>query len=120
MAARPTRGPTLTWRKSLSSEGSADCVEVAFEGSSVWIRDSGDKAGPVLIVEYGRWLEFVQRVRTGDLSQASDGGFAEAVHVGDGDVALTGLDDSTTAPFVECPGHGRAGYAGKAGELLLR
>lgn len=119
MAAEPAQYPTRVWHKSHASETSGNCVEVAFEGLSVLIRDSRDNQGPVLVVEYGRWLEFVRRVRTGDLSQASAGGFAEGVHVGDGDVAFTGLDDSTAAPFVECPGHRRARYAGQAGEFLL-
>jgi hypothetical protein len=68
MAAQPTQGPTLTWRKSLFSGNTGDCVEVAIAGSSVLIRDSRDKAGPVLVVAYGRWREFVERVRDGGLT----------------------------------------------------
>jgi hypothetical protein len=62
------RSPALEWRKSRASENGENCVEVAVTGPSVWIRDSRDKAGPVLVVEYGRWREFVERVRDGELT----------------------------------------------------
>ena len=60
--------PAFEWRKSHASDNQGDCVEVAFEGSYVWIRDSRDKAGPVLVVAYDRWREFVGRVRAGGLT----------------------------------------------------
>jgi hypothetical protein len=68
MAAQPAQYPVLAWRKSRASAGDGECVEVAVEGSSVLIRDSRDNQGLVLVVEYGRWLEFVQRVRDGGLT----------------------------------------------------
>ena len=65
MAAQPTRYPVLAWRKSRASSDAGACVEVAVEGSSVLIRDSRDRQSLVLVVEYGRWREFVQHVRDG-------------------------------------------------------
>jgi hypothetical protein len=68
MTAQPTEYPVLVWRKSRASSDTGECVEVAFEGSSVLIRDSRDKQGLVLVVEYDRWREFVECVRGGQLT----------------------------------------------------
>lgn len=66
--AVPVRGSRPEWRKSRASASGGDCVELAFDGSSVWIRDSRDKAGPVLVVKYARWRDFVDCVRDGELT----------------------------------------------------
>lgn len=63
------QAPAFEWRKSQASDNDDNCVEVAFAGSSVWIRDSRDKTGLVLVVEYDRWREFVERVRDGELTR---------------------------------------------------
>ena len=57
---------TLTWRKSTYSGGTGGCVEVASSGSSVLVRDSGDRTGPVLIVTCAHWLGLLRRVRDGE------------------------------------------------------
>lgn len=64
----PVRCRALEWRKSRASAEGTDCLEVRVAGSSVWIRDSRDKTGPVLVVEYWRWREFVECVRGGQLT----------------------------------------------------
>ena len=49
------------WRKSSRSNGGGNsaCVEVAFAGSSVGVRDSKDAAGPVLAFPAASWSAFL-------------------------------------------------------------
>jgi hypothetical protein len=55
------------WRRSTSSMGSGQCVEVAFlETGGVAIRDSKDQAGPVLMPLPGEWQAFVGGVKVGE------------------------------------------------------
>jgi len=44
----------VTWRKSRRS-GEGDCVEIAFDGSSVLMRDSKDLRGAVLTIPVAQW-----------------------------------------------------------------
>jgi hypothetical protein len=53
---------TLAWRKSSHSE-SGNCVEVANQDESVFIRDSKDPDGPVLCVSPSAWRGLIQMVR---------------------------------------------------------
>ncbi|HEX6526721.1 MAG TPA: DUF397 domain-containing protein [Streptosporangiaceae bacterium] len=62
MPAQPTERPGPTWRKSRASD-SSNCVEAAFEGSSVLVRDSHDKSGPILVLTPGQWRELMTRIR---------------------------------------------------------
>jgi uncharacterized protein DUF397 len=39
---------TARWRKSTRSSNTSDCVEVAFAGRAVGLRDSKNPTGPVL------------------------------------------------------------------------
>jgi hypothetical protein len=55
------------WRKS-SSSGLTGCVEVAFVGDAVLIRDSKDSSGPQLKFTKREWSAFVHAIRQGDLS----------------------------------------------------
>ena len=48
MATQPNRDSALIWHKSSASGGGGECVEVAQRKSSVLVRDSGDRSGPVL------------------------------------------------------------------------
>ncbi|MFB4305612.1 DUF397 domain-containing protein [Actinomadura sp. GTD37] len=44
----------MTWRKSRRS-GGGDCVEIAFDGASVLVRDSKDHRGAVLTIPVAQW-----------------------------------------------------------------
>ncbi|MFA1542305.1 DUF397 domain-containing protein [Actinomadura monticuli] len=46
--------PRVTWRKSRRSAG-GDCVEIAFDGASVLMRDSKDPLGTVLTIPVAQW-----------------------------------------------------------------
>jgi hypothetical protein len=51
----------LGWRRASHCD-SAACVEVAFDGDSVLIRDSKDPAGPALTFTRNEWRTFVSSV----------------------------------------------------------
>jgi hypothetical protein len=46
------------WFKS-SRSGAGECVEVAFVGDAVWVRDSKDPDGPVLRFSRDSWRRFI-------------------------------------------------------------
>ena len=60
----------LEWRKSGRSAANG-CVEVAFVGERVIIRDSKDKQGPVLQFTLTEWEAFIGGVRDGEFDLAS-------------------------------------------------
>jgi hypothetical protein len=60
--------PTAKWRKSTYSNTSA-CVEVAFLGDQVAVRDSKDRNGPVLVFTAREWTAFLSGVRDGQFDQ---------------------------------------------------
>jgi hypothetical protein len=46
------------WRMSTSSGGSGQCVEVRRVGDTIQVRDSADRAGPVLNFTLAEWDAF--------------------------------------------------------------
>jgi Domain of unknown function (DUF397) len=57
---------TLDWKKSTFSSSTNNCLEVARAQGSVFIRDSKDRRGPVLVFTDPSWLAFVRGVKTAD------------------------------------------------------
>jgi Domain of unknown function (DUF397) len=59
------------WRKSTrSGDNGGACVEVAFLGTAVGLRDSKDKGnGSTLIVTPAEWDAFIAEARDGELSR---------------------------------------------------
>ncbi len=56
----------LKWRKaSYSSNGGANCVEVAGRGDRVLVRDTQDRGGAVLRLSPGAWRRFTGQVKAG-------------------------------------------------------
>ena len=53
------------WRKSARS-GSNGCVEIAFLGGQIAVRDSKDRSGPVLTFAPTEWEAFLAGVRHGE------------------------------------------------------
>lgn len=62
----------LVWRKStFSSEGSSNCVEIAFgDDGSIFIRDSKDPSGPSLTFTESEWDAFVAGAKDGEFDGA--------------------------------------------------
>ncbi|MFI1797905.1 DUF397 domain-containing protein [Streptomyces sp. NPDC020379] len=54
----------VQWMKSKASGQQNNCVEVAFGGGSVYIRDSKSPAGPALPLSLAGFVEFIESVRT--------------------------------------------------------
>lgn len=61
--AEPGRS-SIEWRKSEAS-GESGCVEVAFVGRSVLVRNSRDRGGPVLSFTDSEWTAFLTGARSG-------------------------------------------------------
>jgi hypothetical protein len=58
--------PGGRWRKSRSSNGQAECVEIAQPRTGIIaVRDSKDPDGPRLAIGPGQWRAFTARIKTG-------------------------------------------------------
>jgi hypothetical protein len=58
---------SAVWRKSTLS-GANGCVEVAFVGGQVAVRDSKDRPGNMLIFSQLEWAAFVRGVLAGEFN----------------------------------------------------
>ncbi|MFE4681639.1 DUF397 domain-containing protein [Streptomyces sp. NPDC056721] len=58
----------LVWKKSSYSNGAGECVEVAKTPGTRYVRDSKDKAGPILGFSDSMWGAFIQDVKDGQYS----------------------------------------------------
>lgn len=59
---------TRTWRKATRSNGNGgnNCVEVAFLGNGVAVRDSKNPDGPMLLFTAAEWTAFVESAADGE------------------------------------------------------
>lgn len=57
-----TEGSRVIWRKS-SRSGAGDCVEIAFDGACVLMRDSKDRPSAVLALTKAQWLLLRRSIR---------------------------------------------------------
>ncbi|WP_411144727.1 DUF397 domain-containing protein [Streptomyces sp. x-80] len=57
------------WFKSSYSNGNGNCVEVAYLGGPVAVRDSKRQAGPVLTSTTERWQAFIASVVNGEFGE---------------------------------------------------
>ncbi|GGL12278.1 hypothetical protein Sme01_68900 [Sphaerisporangium melleum] len=53
----------VAWRKSTYSQQNGNCLETAYVGTSVVLRDSKDSEGPKLFVSKDDWRAFIDSVR---------------------------------------------------------
>jgi hypothetical protein len=58
------------WFKSSRSGGSGgNCVEVAFVGDTIAVRDSKDPGGPALVLTEAEWEAFIAGVKTSEFDR---------------------------------------------------
>lgn len=52
--------PNALWRKSTRTAANADCVEAAFSGYTVGVRDSKNPNKDILLFSCHQWQNFIQ------------------------------------------------------------
>jgi len=57
------QGGDYIWFKSSRSAGDGSCVNIAFAGQKILVRDSKDKAGPYLRFDRSKWQRFIGEVK---------------------------------------------------------
>ncbi|MEU0481454.1 DUF397 domain-containing protein [Streptosporangium sp. NPDC006013] len=57
------------WRTSSLSGSNGQCVQVAFLGEYVAVRDSKHPQGPVLTFRTGQWSAFISELKSGETVQ---------------------------------------------------
>lgn len=57
------------WRKSSLSGSCDNCVEVAFVGDAIAVRDSKDPSGPALVYTQAEWAAFLGGVLGGEFDR---------------------------------------------------
>lgn len=55
----------VRWRKSSLSGDGASCVEMAFVGNDVAVRDTKDREGGTLLFHRHEWTAFVSGIKSG-------------------------------------------------------
>lgn len=58
----------LRWKKSTRSSDSANCVQVAFDESTVQVRDSKAPSGPHLRISRAAWVAFVSEIKANQIA----------------------------------------------------
>lgn len=60
--------PKLAWLRSSRCESNS-CVEVAFSGQEVLVRDSKDPESPILSFPRPQWRDFIAAVHSGEFDR---------------------------------------------------
>jgi hypothetical protein len=69
-SSEETRAEARWIRSSFSADG--NCVEVAWQGAHVLVRDSKDRGGPCLKFSTAEWQAFLDGTEAGEFSTRTD------------------------------------------------